>query len=190
MKKANLVLMGAMAGALGLASTAHAALREGAFVLSPFANYTWYASKRHLKNQGGVGASVGYAVSNHLLVNASVAGNRTKQRISPFDDVSVMQYAIDGNYYFGPYAAALQPYVGGGVGVQHFNQVLGSEVKTQTNLHANAGLAYFFTQNIGLQGGAQYLYTVTGSGRADFGANLGVVFMFGGGSAAGKNTLS
>lgn len=184
MKKTNLVLMGAMAGALGLVSTtAHAALQQGAFVFSPFANYTWYASKRHLKNQGGIGASVGYATSDHLLVSASVAGNSTKQRISPKDDVTVMQYAIDGNYYFGPYAGALQPYVGGGVGVQHFSQTLGSEVKTQTNLHANAGLAYFFTQNIGLQGGAQYLYTVTGSGRSDFGANLGVVFMFGGSSS-------
>lgn len=175
-------------GVNALASTTN--IKQGTIVFSPFANYTWYASKRHLKNEGGFGASIGYATNKNLLISASVATNKSTQEIAPKKDVRVIQYAVDGNYYFNPIFSVVQPYVGGGLGVWHFEHVLTDAPKTQTNLHANAGLAVFVTKNIGLQGGFQYAYTVTAGGRNDFVGHVGVIFAFGGHDQASKNEKS
>lgn len=180
MKKLSLLAISVAIAAGAISSSASAAIRQGDFVLSPFGTFTWYAKNRHLKNMGGFGASAGYATNKNFVVNMLVSTNRSKETINAKRNTRVMDYEINGNYYFNPMMKYLQPYLGGGVGLWTFQNVTSNAPKVQTNLHLNAGLAVFVTQNIGLQGGFEYAHTVTASGRNDFIAHLGVIFAFGG----------
>lgn len=184
----RIILMSCAGLFAGSAVSAYAspALTEGAFMVSPGANYTWYSSKRNLKNAGGFGLEVGYLTNPHFAVQLGVATNKSKQTRTPNDDVRVMQYTLDGNYLFSPFAGGFVPYVGGGVGMQHFEHVYGTDTRTQANLNVDGGIAYLATQNIAVRVGGIYMYTVSNHGRSDFGANAGVVFMFGGSSKSTK----
>jgi len=183
--KKTLILAAISVAIFGLMSTttAQAQVQQGAFIATPFVNYFSFSNKRHLKNAGGYGLELGYATNPNIEVAVNIGTTNPRQKDAPKKNNRVMQYGLNGYYYFGPYKQRLQPFLTGGVGIWNFSRNTDNSPATQTNLNVGAGLAIFMVQNISLNVGAKYFYTVTNGGRNDFNVNAGVSFFFGGHSA-------
>jgi hypothetical protein len=189
MKKLNLMSSLILVAAV-VSNAAPAAIHKGSFMVTPFATYNSFSTKRHLKTAGGYGIGFGYATSQRFLVEAMVSSTQARQKRTPKKMNHIMQYGMNGYYYFGPFAKRWQPYVTAGLGIGHVDKPEGSAPNTQTNLNVGGGVSFFVTPTIAIRGGLAYVYTVTAGGRSDYNGNLGVSFLFGGKSAVAPTAKS
>ncbi|MDO9081197.1 MAG: outer membrane beta-barrel domain-containing protein [Desulfuromonadales bacterium] len=170
---------------------AQAEIKAGSVELSPFAGYNFYDSQHNLKDRPVFGGRIGYNFTNHFGLEATgeFAKTRVDNKNKPWteqgqftgsDDVKIISYHLDLLYHFLP-EEKLNPFVTAGYGASHYNPEINS--KNMRLLNVGVGAKYWVAENIALRVDLSDKMTFDEQ-LHNLSATAGVVFAFGGESAA------
>ncbi|MDR3579634.1 MAG: OmpA family protein [Oryzomonas sp.] len=186
MKKFTALMLSCVAF-LGMATSAVAGEREGAFSVSPFIGGYTFDGVQHLDTHPVYGLRLGYDLTKNWGVEA-VGDFLTTDGTKNERSINALSYRLDILYNFiadGP----LVPYVavgGGGITYGHGSDGLKISDRT-TDATANAGLGvkYFVTDSIALRGDARQLFVLEdpNSPKYNWEYTAGITFLFGGKTA-------
>jgi len=172
--------------------SARSEIREGSFEVGPFGGYNFFESSQNLKNRPFFGGRLGYNFTSHFGIEAagefisssvddmSITGSKEGQYRSPMDKVDLTLYHIDAVYHIIP-DGKFNPFVLVGFGGAHYSPKISNRDMAAFNV--GVGAKYWLTDNIALRGDVrdnmifdEHIHNVE--------TTLGVVFAFGGKSAA------
>ena len=170
---------------------AQAEIKAGSVELSPFAGYNFYDSQHNLKDRPVFGGRIGYNFTNHFGLEATgeFAKTRVDDKNKPWteqgqftgsDDVKIISYHLDLLYHFLP-EEKLNPFVTAGYGASHYNPEINS--KNMRLVNVGVGAKYWVAENIALRVDLSDKMTFDEQ-LHNLSATAGVVFAFGGESAA------
>jgi OOP family OmpA-OmpF porin len=160
--------------------------------VSPFAGYNFFEERQNLENQPVVGGRLGYNITNTLGIEGawdfiksyvddkSLPRTRQGQFANPTSSVFITQYNLDLLYHFMP-ESRFNPYITAGYGIVHYTPKINN--KNLSVLDFGVGAKYWVAENIALRADVrdnmifdEHIHNVA--------TTLGVVFAFGGKSAA------
>ena len=189
MKKMAPVLL---ASVFLLPLSARAEIKAGSVEVSPFAGYNFFEERQNLENQPVIGGRLGYNITNTLGIEGgwnfiksyvedkSLPRTRQGQFASPTSSVFITQYNLDLLYHFMP-ESRFNPYITAGYGIVHYTPKINN--KNLSVLDFGVGAKYWVAENVALRADVrdnmifdEHIHNVA--------TTLGVVFAFGGTSAA------
>ena len=169
-----------------------AEIKAGSVEVTPFAGYTFFDEQHNLENQPVFGGRLGYNITNRFGIEGtwdftktyvddkSLTFTRQGQFTSPISSVFITQYDINLLYHFIP-EKRLNPYITAGYGIVHYTPKINN--KNLSVLDFGVGAKYWVAENISLRADVrdnmifdEHIHNVA--------TTLGVVFAFGGKSAA------
>jgi OOP family OmpA-OmpF porin len=189
MKKMAPVLM---ASVLLLPLTARAEIKAGSVEVTPYAGYNFFEKRQNLENQPIVGGRLGYNITNWLgiegnwnFIKSYVDDKSTRptmqgQFSSPTDSVFITHYNLDLLYHFFP-ESRINPYITAGYGIVHYTPKINN--KNLSVLDFGVGAKFWVADNIALRADIRD-NMIFDEHIHDVATTLGVVFAFGGKSAA------
>jgi len=181
-----------LASAFFVPLSAHAEVRAGSVEVTPFGGYTFFDNQHNLENSPVVGGRLGYNFTNNLGIEGtwefmksyvddkSAKFTRQGQFTSPINDVSITQFNLGLVYHFMP-ESVFNPYIVAGYGVNHYSPKINN--KNLSIVDFGVGAKYWVAKNVALRADVrdnmifdEHIHNVE--------TTLGVVFAFGGKSAA------
>lgn len=150
--------------------------RPGAFVISPGVGAYLFDTDRGAKNNAMYNLGLGYDFNRNWGIEALAGVVPTTSKINN-ESLRGSFYSIDGIYHFST-NIPLEPYLLAGAGLLDSTSSQ-SQLDTQPNLNAGAGLEYFIGNSVALHSDIRDIYTVS-NGKSDFLVNFGVRFLVGG----------
>ena len=172
--------------------SARSEIKAGSVEVTPFGGYNFFEKRQNLEDSPLIGGRLGYNFTNHFGIegtwefmksyvdNKSTRFSREGQFTSPINDVSITQFSGGLVYHFIP-EARFNPYITAGYGVVHYSPKINN--KNMSVVNFGAGAKYWLTDHIAIRGDVrdnlildETIHSVE--------TTLGVVFAFGGKSAA------
>jgi len=153
--------------------------KENTWIVSPFADYFHFDSKRDLKDGKGPGIAAGYYLYENIEIQASLASFSTKLTNSTQKKSVNGEYITAGGSYYLNNNNKLQPFFALDVGTAHFNHNKHGNAETQALLDAGVGSVYFLNKQILIFVEGLAYHTITGLGDADFSCQGGLSVLLG-----------
>lgn len=172
--------------------SARSEIKAGSIEVTPFGGYNFFEKRQNLEDSPLIGGRLGYNFTNHLGIEGtwefmksyvddkSATFNRQGQFTSPINDVSITHFNLGLIYHFMP-ESRFNPYIVGGYGINHYSPKINN--KNMSTLDFGAGAKYWVADKIALRADVrdnmifdEHIHNVE--------TTLGVVFAFGGKSAA------
>ena len=175
--------------------SARSEIRAGSFEVTPFAGYNFFENDQNLKDRPVFGGRFGYNITKNFGIELS--GERIHTRVadsartdmtegqfgSPQDRVHVTFYNFDAVYHFMP-EGNINPYISAGIGGTHYSPRIST--KDMLNIDFGGGVKAWLTDNIALRVDLRdhMVSEVLAERYHNLEATMGIVFAFGGKSAA------
>ncbi len=181
-----------MTAAFLLPCAAQAEIKAGSFELNPYVGYNFFDSQHNLKNKPVIGGRVGYNFTNHFGIEGAVDFSATGvddksatwsdegEFTSPIDDVDITSYSLDLLYHFMP-EGKFNPFIAAGYGASHYSPDISSDDIAVFNY--GVGAKYWVAENIAIRADIRDNLIIDEQ-LHNLSATAGVVFAFGGKSAA------
>ena len=189
MKKMSPLLL---ASVLLLPLTARAEVKAGSVEVTPYAGYNFFEKRQNLENQPIVGGRLGYNITNTLGIegnwnfiksyvdNKDLTPTRQGQFSGPTNSVFITHYNLDLLYHFLP-EGRINPYITAGYGIVHYTPKINN--KNLSVLDFGLGAKFWVAENVALRADVRD-NMIFDEHIHDVSTTLGVVFAFGGKSAA------
>jgi OOP family OmpA-OmpF porin len=170
---------------------AHAEIKAGSVELSPFVGYNFYDNQHNIKDRPVFGGRIGYNFTNHFGLEGTGEFSKTRVddksktwteqgQFTGGDDVKIISYHLDLVYHFLP-EEKFNPFVTAGYGASHYNPEINS--KNMRLMNVGVGAKYWVADNVALRVDLSDKMTFDEQ-LHNLSATAGVVFAFGGESAA------
>lgn len=153
--------------------------KENTWLVSPFADYFHFDSKRDLKDAKGPGIEVGYYFYENIGIQASLSSFSTQLTNSAQKKSVNGEYVTAGGSYYLINNTKLQPFLALDAGTAHFNHNKHGNAETQALLDAGVGLIYFLNNQILVRIEGLAYHTITGLGDTDFSCQGGLSVLLG-----------
>ncbi|WP_185267871.1 OmpA family protein [Halopseudomonas xiamenensis] len=176
MKLKNTV--GIVVGAAIAASTLPAmAQSAGSVEVEAFAKRYFTDSMRNLDDGTLVGGSLGYFVTDDVLLNIGLGTYKSLESDITGEDIDGRMAHVEAVYHFGE--GALRPYVSGGFAHQELDQVGTSQRDRTTMAVAGFGVKNYLNENFFVKAGVDALYGLDHR-NTEWQAGVGLGLNFGG----------
>jgi OOP family OmpA-OmpF porin len=170
---------------------AQAEIKAGSVELSPFVGYNFYDNQHNLKDRPVFGGRIGYNFTNHFGLEGTGEFSKTRAddknqawteqgQFTGSDDVKIISYHLDLLYHFMP-EEKFNPFITAGYGASHYNPEINS--KNMRLMNVGVGAKYWVAENVALRVDVSDKMTFD-EHLHNLSATAGVVFAFGGESAA------
>jgi len=170
------IIIGALLLLFGTASNIRAELRSGSYFVTPMVGGYLFEGDQNLDHRPTYGLGLGYNFDKHWGAEAVFNYINTESRASA-GDVSAYVYRLNGLYHFTPFGN-LVPYLAAGIGGISFDPDRGDS-DTNALVNYGAGLKYFLTENMALQGDVRHIISFSDT-QHNLMYTVGVTFYFGG----------
>lgn len=169
-----------------------AEIKAGSVEVSPFAGYTFFENQQNLENDFIFGGRLGYNITGHFGIEAvgeyvktrvddsSKTSHRQGQFISPIDDVEITSYHLDLLYHIIP-EGSFNPFIAAGYGANRYHPEINDYNMSVINVGVGAKL--WLADQVALRLDLRDNMIVD-EWIHNPEATLGIVFAFGGKSAA------
>jgi OOP family OmpA-OmpF porin len=170
---------------------AQAEIKAGSVELSPFVGYNFFDNQHNIKDHPVFGGRIGYNFTNHFGLEGTGEFSKTRVddknkawseqgQFTGSDDVKIISYHLDLLYHFLP-AEKFNPFIVAGYGASHYNPEINS--KNMRLMDVGVGAKYWVAEHVALRVDLRDKMTFDEQ-LHNLSATAGVVFAFGGESAA------
>ncbi len=170
------IIIGLLLIFLGTASNAGAEIKAGSYSVTPMVGGYLFEGDQNLDHKPVYGVGLGYNFDTHWGAEAVFNYIDTESRINK-GDANVYLGRLNGLYHFTPFGN-LVPYLAAGIGGISFDIDRGED-DTNALINYGAGLKYFLTESIALQGDVRHIISF-GNTHHNLMYTVGLTFYFGG----------
>ncbi len=170
------IIIGVLLIFLGTISNVKAEIKPGSYSVTPMVGGYLFEGNQELDHSPVYGVGLGYNFDTHWGAEAVFNYIDTKSKVNK-GDVNAYLGRLNGLYHFTPFGK-LVPYLAAGVGGISFDVDRGDN-DTNALVNYGAGLKYFLTESLALQGDVRHIISFSTT-HHNLMYTVGLTFYFGG----------